>query len=68
MELLFVMRSPEEAESLQAAFVAAGGRGDAPSDQLMYQRVRYCPVRDPFGTEILVIAWLPDERADGPQP
>lgn len=64
VELLFVMQSAEEAERLQAAFVAAGGTGSPPSDQLMYERVRSCPVRDPFGTEILVIAWLGEELAD----
>ncbi len=58
VEVLFVMESPAEAERLQAVFVAAGGRGGAPSDQLMYEPVRHCPVSDPFGTEILIIASL----------
>ena len=55
MELTIVMESPQEAERLQAAFIAAGGKGEAPSDQLMYQPVRYCPVQDPFRTNILIV-------------
>lgn len=35
------------------------GEGTAPSDQLMCRPVRFCPVRDPFGTELLVISSLP---------
>jgi len=62
VELLFVMQTPQEAERLQAAFVAAGGVGSAASDQLMYQPVLHCPVRNPFGTNILIIAELPGGR------
>jgi hypothetical protein len=58
VEVVFVMNSPEEAERLQAAFIRAGGVGEAPSDQLMYEPVRYCPARDPFGTNILIICPL----------
>ena len=54
VEVMIVMLTPEQAESLQAAFVEAGGAGEAPSDQLMYAPVRYCSVRDPFGTNILI--------------
>ena len=25
-------------------------------DTLMYEPVRYCPVRDPFGTDLLVVS------------
>jgi hypothetical protein len=57
-EIGFIMGSPEEAERLQAALIAAGGRGPEPSDQLMYEPIRYCPVTDPFGTELLVYARL----------
>ena len=53
------MQSPAEADRLHAAFIAAGATGPAPSDQLMYEPVRFCPVIDPFGTEILVYAPLP---------
>ena len=57
-EIQILMESPEEAERLQAAFIAAGGSGREPSDQLMYEPIRSCPVTDPFGTEILVYARL----------
>ena len=58
VEILFVMASPAEAEKLQAAFIDAGGVGDSPADTLMYEPVRACPVKDPFGTEILIIGRL----------
>ncbi|MCB8953671.1 MAG: hypothetical protein H6650_16825 [Ardenticatenales bacterium] len=45
-------------EPLQTAFFAAGGAGIAPSDQLMYEPIRACPVTDPFGTNILIISPL----------
>ncbi|MDH3192982.1 MAG: hypothetical protein OEY55_14060 [Acidimicrobiia bacterium] len=57
-EVPFVMQSPAEAERLQAAFIAAGATGPPPTDQLMYEPVRFCPVVDPFGTEILIYAPL----------
>jgi len=46
----------EQADRLQAAFIAAGGEGPEPMDTLMYEPVRYCPVRDPFGTDLLVVS------------
>lgn len=55
VEVSFRMETPEEAEKLQRAFIEAGGQGPAPSDQIMYQPVRFCPVSDPFGTEILIV-------------
>ena len=58
VEVTFQAESPAEAERLQRAFVEAGGKGPAPTDQLMYEPIRYCPVRDPFGTELLVISRL----------
>lgn len=58
VEIQFVLAAPAEAERLQAAFIAAGGTGAAPSDQLMYTPVRLCPVRDPFGVEIMIISQL----------
>ncbi len=58
VEVAFTMESAAEAERLQAAFIEAGGEGAAPSDQLMYEPIRYCPVRDPFGTELLIIGPL----------
>jgi hypothetical protein len=58
VEITFRMEKPEEAERLQRAFTEAGGEGPVPSDQLMYEPIRSCPVRDPFGTEILIISPL----------
>lgn len=58
VEVGFLMETPEEAERLQRAMIQAGGSGSDPSDQLMHVPVRYCPVTDPFGTEILVFAPL----------
>lgn len=63
IEVSFRMETPEEAEKLQRAFIHAGGQGEDPSDQLMYEPVRFCPVTDPFGTDILIVSSL--ERADG---
>jgi hypothetical protein len=58
IEATIVMKSPEEAERLQAEFIKAGGEGEEPSDELMYEPIRMCPVRDPFGTNILIISSL----------
>ncbi len=61
VEVTFVMASPAEAEKLQQAFIIAGGKGTPPTDELMYEPVRFCPVVDPFGTELLVISLLTHE-------
>ena len=61
VEFTLELETVEEAEALQKAFIAGGGEGPAPSDQLMYRPVRSCPVVDPFGTEIMIIGAL-----DGP--
>lgn len=58
VEVILNMETPEQAEQLQRAFIEAGGAGPAPSDQLMYEPVRSCPVRDPFGTDLLIISKL----------
>lgn len=58
VEVAFWMRTPAEAEALQRAFIAAGGKGSAPSDQLMYAPIRACPVQDPFGTDLLIVGPL----------
>ena len=60
VEVTLQMDTPQEAERLQRAFIAAGGEGPAPSDQLMYVPIRSCPVIDPLGTEILIISPLAD--------
>ncbi len=55
-EIHFLMNSPQEAERLQSAFITAGGKADVPSDQLMYEPLRFCSVQDPFGTSILIVS------------
>ena len=55
VEVTVQMGSSEEVERLQRAFIAAGGAGVEPSDQLMYVPVRACAVRDPFGVEWLIV-------------
>jgi len=62
VELVFQVRTPAEAERLQAAFIEAGGRGEPPSDQVMYEPLRYCPVTDPFGTTLLIVSPLGGKR------
>ena len=58
MEITLPVDTPEEAERLQKAFIDAGGTGPPPSDELMYEPVRFCPVCDPLGTNLLIIARL----------
>jgi catechol 2,3-dioxygenase-like lactoylglutathione lyase family enzyme len=58
VEVVVSMETPAEAERLQQAFIDAGATGEAPSDQLMFERVRYCPLVDPFGTNILIMCPL----------
>lgn len=60
VELNIVMITSRDAERLQTAFIEAGGKGEPPSDQLMYEPVRFCPVVDPFGTHILIFSRLSD--------
>ena len=64
VEVVLAMETPAGAEALQRALIDAGGEGPVPTDQLMYTPVRSCPVRDPFGTDLLIISAL--SRA--PQP
>ena len=63
VEVMIVMQTPAAAERLQAAFIEAGGEGQPPSNVLMYEPVRSCPVRDPFGTNILITCPLSGEQA-----
>lgn len=56
VEVTLEVASVAEAERLQQAFEDAGGQATPPSDQFMYRPIRACPVTDPFGTELLVIA------------
>jgi hypothetical protein len=63
VEITLQVATSGEAEELQQAFIDAGGTGPPPSDELMYEPIRSCPVRDPFGTEILIIG-PPSGRRD----
>jgi len=66
VEVTFEVETAAEAEALQQSFIAAGAAGRAPSDQLMYRPVRSCPVVDPFGLEIMIVAPLRlGETAEG---
>jgi hypothetical protein len=58
IEITINMPSIGEAERLHQAFVDAGGVGEPPLDTLMYEPIRYCGVKDPFGTEIIIISPL----------
>ena len=57
-EIHFYMKTPAEAERLQAAFIEAGGSGQPPVDALMFEPIRFCALQDPFGTKILVVSRL----------
>lgn len=56
VEITLELESIRQAEMLQAAFLAAGATGSAPSDQFMYRPVRSCPVADPFGVDIMIVS------------
>ncbi len=58
VEVAFVMQTPHDAEQLQQAFIAAGGSGPPPKDELMYIPIHSCPVQDPFGTMLLIYSPL----------
>lgn len=58
VEITLELESVKEAETLQRKFISEGAKGQAPSDQLMYRPIRACPVVDPFGLEIMIIASL----------
>ena len=64
VEVTFQLESIDEAERLQRALIAAGGEGTPPTDELMYEPIRSCPVRDPFGVDLLVIAPLPHRATE----
>jgi len=58
VEVTFVVSTPTEAEALQQAFVDAGGQGEEPSNQMMYEPIRYWALTDPFGVALLIISPL----------
>jgi hypothetical protein len=64
VEITLELASSEEAEALQREFISAGAEGQALSDQLMYRPIRACPVIDPFGLEIMIVAQL-EQYPDG---
>ena len=53
-----------EADRLQQTFVHAGATASPARNTFMYEQVRFCPVTDPFGTEIIIVAPLPS--SEGP--
>lgn len=55
MDLTIELATAEDVGRLCDAFIAAGATGEPPSDQLMYEPVRYASVTDPFGTVIVMI-------------
>ena len=60
-EVIIQATTPKEAERLHAAFIEAGGQGTPPSDELMYDPIRFCYVEDPFGTRFIIVSPLPFE-------
>lgn len=54
MDVTIRVASPGEVAALRDAFVAAGATGELPSDQLLYEAVRYAQVTDPFGTILII--------------
>ena len=60
VEITFTVATSAEADRLHAAFIQAGGDGEAPSNQLMYTPIRYCSATSPQGTLLLVISPLPE--------
>lgn len=52
-EFAIQVSAPEEVNALYAALIEAGARPCMPpSDTVMYERMRYCCVDDPFGVRI----------------
>jgi uncharacterized glyoxalase superfamily protein PhnB len=60
-EIHILMNTPAEADKFHEALIRAGGTGEKPSDQLMYEPLRFCPVQDPFGTRLLIVSRLPQK-------
>ena len=58
VEITLELETVTAVESLQGAFITAGGSGPAPSDELMYRPIRACPVVDPFGVAFMIVAAL----------
>lgn len=58
MDLSVEVATPADVRRLYQAFIDAGATGEPPSDQLMYEPVRYASITDPFGTTIIIISQL----------
>jgi len=61
-EITLLVDSPADVDRLRQAFVEAGGTGEEPFDDLMYEPLRLCPVADPFGTAFLIVARLEGDQ------
>lgn len=61
-EITIMVSSPAEADRLHQAFIDAGGSGEPPFDDLMYEPLRIGAVRDPFGADFLIVARLDEEQ------
>lgn len=61
MDVTVRVETPADVTALREAFVAAGATGEPPSDQLMYEAVRYARVVDPFGTIWILVSPLAEE-------
>jgi hypothetical protein len=55
----FYLNSLQESGRIQHTSIDVGVEGPPPSDELMYELVRFCLVLDPFDTEIVVVSRLP---------
>lgn len=58
VEIILTVKTIPEVERLYQAFVSAGASGEAPSDQIMGEPVRFSMVEDPFGTVWVIICPL----------
>ena len=58
MDVTIEVANPEDVGQLYQAFIDAGATGEPPSDQLLYEPVRYASLTDPFGTIIVIISHL----------
>jgi catechol 2,3-dioxygenase-like lactoylglutathione lyase family enzyme len=56
MEVHIRLSNPAEVDRLHDAFLAAGATGQPPSDEMMYDPVRFGFLTDPFGTNLVLLA------------
>ncbi len=60
-DLTMAVTTAAEVARLHDAFIRAGATGEPPSDQLMYEPVRFASVTDPYGTIIVLISPIDQE-------